>query len=255
VINVVRSEWIKVRTVAMHWVLALIAIAFPLVITILTALFNGDSADFDTRSLLEVLGGTSVVAVLLLGVLAAATVTSDFGFNTIRPTFAATPRRLRVMGAKVFVMVTYALVSQAIVMFLGVVIGGAVARGKGATIDLGSYGPAVPIIAGTIVLAGLMALIGLGVGMLLRSTPLAVTLLILWPLLIESLIGGLLTLITKSGHVLRWLPFRAGFQLAGAGGNDGDIGSPSRLTGGIYFGVVSLAVALLGAWVVNRRDA
>ncbi len=118
-INVVRSEWIKVRTVAMHWVLALIAIAFPLVITILTALFNGDSADFDTRSLLEVLGGTSVVAVLLLGVLAAATVTSDFGFNTIRPTFAATPRRLRVMGAKVFVMVTYALVSQAIVMFLG----------------------------------------------------------------------------------------------------------------------------------------
>jgi ABC-2 type transport system permease protein len=254
VIDTIRSEWIKTRTVAMHWVLATIAIAFPVVITVLTALFNGDNPDFDTRSLLEVLGGTSIVGVLLLGVLAAATVTSDFGFNTIRPTFAATPKRLRVMASKVVVMVSYALVSQALVMALGVFVGGAVARGKGATIDVGAYSPSAPIIGGTIALAGLMALVGLGIGMLLRSTPLAVTLLVLWPLLIESLVGALLVLVTKHDNVLRWLPFRAAFRLAAVGDN-GDVGGPSRITSGIYFGLVSLAIAMLGAWVVNRRDA
>ena len=46
----VRSEWIKLRTVRMNAVLALIAIAFPLVITGLTAALI-DPDDFDASDL------------------------------------------------------------------------------------------------------------------------------------------------------------------------------------------------------------
>ena len=42
---------------------------------------------------------------MLLGVIGAATVTGEFGFGTIRPTFAATPRRTTVLVAKALVTI------------------------------------------------------------------------------------------------------------------------------------------------------
>lgn len=39
-INLLHAEWIKLRTVTMNWVLGIIAGAFPLAVTLLTAYFN-----------------------------------------------------------------------------------------------------------------------------------------------------------------------------------------------------------------------
>ena len=59
-INLLRSEWIKLRTVRMNWVLAIIAIGFPLVVTLLTAFFEGDKDGFKSRDLVSTLTGTTV---------------------------------------------------------------------------------------------------------------------------------------------------------------------------------------------------
>jgi ABC-2 type transport system permease protein len=251
VIALVRSESIKLRTVVMHWVLLTIALAFPLVVTLLTAFFNGDDDGWSARQLVEVLSGTSFLAVLLIGVTAAASVTGEFGFGTIRPTFTATPKRANVIAAKALVLVAAALAVQTAVVVIGSLVGTLIAEGRGATVDLGSVDAGINTLIGSIVLAGLMAVMGLGLGLLVRSTPAAVAALILWPLLVENLLGGLLGLIFDNTNVASWMPFRAGFSMATLEPFDG----PSRLVAGIYFGAVAVALLALGTWSVNRRDA
>ena len=81
----------------------------------------------------------------------------------------------------------------------------------------------------------------------------AVSILIVWPLIAEGLVGGLLGVVTGNENIGRWMPFQAGIRIAIV--NSFESGGPSRLAGGIYFAAVSLAIVALGSWAVNRRDA
>ena len=252
-INVLRSEWIKLRTVRMNWILGLIAFAFPLIVTLLTAFFSGDDLDFTALTILEVLTGTIIVTTLLCGVIAAASITSEFGFGTIRPTFAATPRRLRVIAGKGIIAVVAAMLLVASVVLIGVFVGRLLAEGQGATIDFGMYSSAVPALLGTVLLAGLMSLAGYGLGLMTRSTPAAISILIVWPLIAEGLIGGLIGVITGWENVGAWMPFQSGIRLVFVEFDDFD--GPSRVVAGLYFGGVAALLAAIGAWAVNRRDA
>ncbi|MDO8364027.1 MAG: ABC transporter permease [Actinomycetota bacterium] len=251
-INLLRSEWIKLHTVTMNWVLGIIAVGFPLLVTLLTANFGGDDIDFRTESLVEVLTGTTLVCALLCGVIAAASITSEFGFGTIRPTFAASPKRMRVLLAKGVVAMATVVVLAAAVQLIGWFAGSAIAEGRGADIDLADVPTAVPAMVGAVVLVALMALAGYGLGLMMRSTPVAVSILIVWPLIGEGLIGALLGQIADSDSIPRWMPFQAGFRLAFVGLQDD---GPSRVVAGCYFGVVALVLAAIGAWATNRRDA
>ena len=259
-IRTLRSEFIKFRTITMNWVLGIVAMAFPLGITLLTAWFQGDNRDFTGRNLVEVLSGTSYVTVLLVMVLSATHITNEYGFGTIRPTFAATPHRRRVIAAKAVMLVAFSVAMQAVVLGVGLGLGKVLAEQRGATISFSSqlYGGdnlMVPLV-GTLILTACAAVLGLGVGMLMRSTPLSITTLVLWPLLIEGLLSGLIVLITHKVRAAFWLPFRAGLRLAMVGGGlDFDNVGPSRTAAGVYFALFSLAVALLGTWSVSRRDA
>jgi hypothetical protein len=118
-IRTITSEWIKLRTVLVHWVLAIIAAAFPIVITVLAAALG----DYDFPSDLSgdisgLVVGTGVVTAMLLGAMAAISLTSEYGHNTIRPTFAATPARLQVHTAKL-VVVTAVVVTITSALFYG----------------------------------------------------------------------------------------------------------------------------------------
>ena len=252
-INLLRSEWIKLRTVAMNWVLAIIAIAFPLVVTLLTAFFSGDDPGFNTRDLLSVLTGTTIVSALLCGVIAAASITSEFGFGTIRPTFAATPKRLHVIIAKGLVVVAATTVLASVVVLVGWLVGSNIASGRGATIDLADVPTALPAMAGVVALTALMSLAGYGFGLITRSTPVAVSILIVWPLIAEGLVGALLSVVTGNSNIGLWMPFQAGIRLALV--DTFTDGGPSRIVSAGYFGAVAVALVAAGSWSVNRRDA
>lgn len=252
-INVLRAEWIKLRTVRMNWVLGIVALAFPLIITLLTSFFSGDDDDFDARTLLEVLTGTGVVATIFLGVIAAASITGEFGFGTIRPTFAAVPKRVRVIVAKGVIAVVFATVLTVVVALIGVVAGQALAEGQGATINIRGVSTAVPALVGLVALAGLMSLAGYGLGLITRSTPVAISILIVWPLIAEGLIGGLISVISGWKNVQSWMPFQAGIRIVFI--DTENFEGPSRLVGGLYFGVVAALLAVVGGYFVNRRDA
>lgn len=255
-INLLRAEWIKLRTITMNWVLGIIAFAFPLVVTLLTAYFRGDDTGFNTLTtddLASVLCGTSVVSALLCGVIAAASITAEYGFGTIRPTFAATPKRLLVIVTKGAVAIVFAMTLATIVQLVGWFAGSAIANGRGASLSLDQADTALPAMVGLVLLTAFMSLAGYALGMITRSTPAAVSILIVWPLIAEGLVGALIGLIVDNNNVGRWMPFQAGIRMAIVGGMED--GGPTRLAAGIYFGAVALVLASVGAWTVNRRDA
>jgi ABC-2 type transport system permease protein len=117
--------------------------------------------------------------------------------------------------------------------------------------DPGVLGSLISIVA----LAVIVSWFGFGLGLLIRNSPATVTIFLLWPLLIENLIGLVLSLIGGDGAT-KWLPYSAGISATVAddeSGVDPDIlGRPNGL---LYFGGVALVLVALGAWSDGRRDA
>ncbi|MCB1002377.1 MAG: hypothetical protein KDB40_24000 [Acidimicrobiales bacterium] len=250
-IATLRSEWIKFRTVRMNGVLTIIAVAFPLVIVGLTALLI-DADDMDGGDLASLVSGTSIITGMLLGVMAAAGITSEFGFNTIRPTFAATPRRMRVISAKAVLSIAVGAAVGAAVVVVSFALGATLLNGRDGDVSLPA-GDARMGMVGVVVFAAIVSLLGLGLGMLIRSTPAAVAVLILWPLVAEGLVAGILFAagIEDAG---KWLPYQSGLALSNT---DSSAASDTlgRWTGGAYFLAVTVAVGAFGAWSVSTRDA
>lgn len=251
-IDTLRSEWIKTITIRMNWVLALAAFAFPVVLTTATAAFSGGNSDtLNAEDVFFWLTFTSVVTAILLGVIGATTITGEFAFNTIRPTFAATPQRGRVVVAKAIVTVVIAMVVEALVIATSVGFSKVVAEARGKTLDYGEVSNLWPPLIGLVVFAAIVSLLGLGLGLIIRSTPAAVAVLILWLLIVESIIAAVLVGFGLD-NAGKWMPYTAGFKL---GQSDPGEGSLGRVAGGLYFGAVTMVVVFIGAAITRRRDA
>lgn len=250
-IRTIRSEWIKLRTVRMNLVLFLLAVAFPVIVCVLVASL-GDIKDLKVSDVAGLVAGSSVVTALLLGVVGAVSISAEFAYGTIRPTFAATPRRQRVLVAKGIVIAVFALVAEAIVVVACYALSSAIATSRGASFSLGDDTQARSALIGIVVFAVIVSLLGFGLGMVIRNTPAAVAVLILWPLVVENIIFAILSA-AGVDRPQRFLPYTSGFGLAAS-----DLSAHEglgRIAGGIYFGVVTAAVAAVGAVITSRRDA
>jgi hypothetical protein len=53
VIAALQAEWIKVRTVRVHWVLVIIAVAFPTLVAALVGMFNPDPQWVYSRNVID----------------------------------------------------------------------------------------------------------------------------------------------------------------------------------------------------------
>ncbi len=255
-INTLRAEFIKLRTVMVHWVLASIAVLFPIVVTTLVSFFvDLEGVDgFDGGDLAGLISGLSVVSAMLLGAMSVISITSEYGHSTIRPTYAATPNRTRVIVAKVLTNTSTIALLATVIVTVSWIIGSTVLSGRGESIALGDPGVIGSLVA-LVALAVIVSWFGFGLGLLIRNSPATVTIFLLWPLLIENLIALVLTLVGADGAT-KWLPYAAGIQ-ATVGGDDENVGTDvlGRPNGLIYFALVSLAIVAFGVWSDNRRDA
>ena len=86
----IQSEWIKLRTIRSNQILVLGAFLFPFVIVTLAATFGSVADGPNSLEMAELVMGLSVVTSMLLGVVTAIGLTSEYTHNTIRPTYAAT---------------------------------------------------------------------------------------------------------------------------------------------------------------------
>ncbi|MCU1364446.1 MAG: hypothetical protein JWN39_85, partial [Ilumatobacteraceae bacterium] len=132
--HLLRSEWIKLRTVRVNYVLGIIAAAFPIVIIVLVALLNSD-ADSAAHDLPGAVTGTMLVTALLLGVVGALNLTSEYSHNTIRTTFAAVPQRTRVLLAKASVSLAATLVFAALIEAITFALGAVILNARGGDVS------------------------------------------------------------------------------------------------------------------------
>ena len=188
-----RMEWIKLRSLRSTWWLAIAAVVS------MAAAGSGVGLGYRSHTpvptaaqiLNNSLGG-AVLAQLFLGALGVLVVTGEYGTGTIRSTFAALPRRWIVLAAKVAVSGGAALTVGLAASFAGYLSGQLAIRGT--AIPAASLGD--PAILRAVVLTGVYlgvtALIGVGIGTIVRHSGAAIgTLfgLMFVPMILAGLFG------------------------------------------------------------------
>jgi len=249
VIGAIRSEWIKFRTVRANVILIAITLGLPLVLSVVLALVANDSMTDPRNSFGVAVIAPSMVAVYLCGVLGVLGIGQEYRHNTIRVTFAAQPRRSRVLAGKTIVYGTFGLLVGIVTPMLCLVLSSIIMRSR----DVPYEADGAALI-GLAVLCLLTTLFGFGLGSVMRQPAGAIPVFLLWPLLVESIVGAIFSAVNED--LIRWLPFRSGQQLASFGEDSMGPGVEfSRIVSGVYFGSWTLALVVLGWWLVERRDA
>ena len=248
-IATVRSEWIKLRTVRSNVTTSVVAVLIPLAISLLSVTFMGEN-NIDSGTLPGFIVGSGSVAVLLIGVIGVLCVTQEYSQGTIRLTLAATPSRPRVYLAKAVVVATIGAALTGAIVLVGNVVGSAIIDARDVP-ALDSNPDAAPAFLAMILMGAVVAVLGMAIGALTRNPPSAITTLVLWPLLVEGIVGGLLSL-AFDDDVARWMPFQSGLnsmflELPEDGfGRWGSLG---------YFAAWVLFVSLIAERSLKRRDA
>jgi ABC-2 type transport system permease protein len=249
--SVAKAEWIKLRSVRVN-VIGIAAAAAGLVLlgVLFSALAPTDMGPGGTAtdSVSLAFGGTSL-SQLIIGVLAALFVGSEYASGLIRTTFGAVARRTRVLRAKAIVFGGATALAMTVGSFGAFFAGSAVYSGDLASYTIGDPGVLRAVLAAGFY-GGCVALIGIAVGFLVRSTAAAIGvllgLLMLAPLLVDVVPGAVGETLTKI------LPSNAGKAMM-------SVTTPESLLSPL------LAFAVLVAWVVGllaiaavtvrRRDA
>ena len=193
---------------------------------------------------LEVVGRAELLGSLFAALLGALSVTGEFRHGTIRPTFLVTPRRGRVVAAKVGASM---LIGSAFGLFAAAGatgVGSAALDTRGVAIRLDG-GDFALLLAGCTAAAALWAAIGVGLGAAVRHQVPTVVGICAWLLFVESLLLGDLSLLGGAG---RFLPGALG---KAASGQD------PLLAPGLAVLLLALyaAAAAAAGWVATtRRD-
>ncbi|MGW6542247.1 ABC transporter permease [Streptomyces massasporeus] len=236
---VLRSEWLKIRTLRSLPGALLALFAATTAFSALAGVSDASDPGFDPlfTSLSGVLPGQ--IAAISFGAMA---VSSEFHQGALRLSLAAVPRRGRWFAAKAAVIAVTAFLTGLVTALAALLAGRA---GLGPAADTLSTGEQTRGVLGCGVYLMLMALFAAGVAALLRSGVATLSLLVPFILVVSFVIGD------ATGTVADYLPDKAG-QLVLRETYDGTLGPWSGL------GVTALwtaAALLAGAWSVRRRDA
>jgi ABC-2 type transport system permease protein len=184
-----RSELLKQRStrtnlLVLLWMVGLLGVVVLLHVFSFSAETLGR---YDNQ--LKVLGLGTTLGTLFASLLGAMSITGEIRHGTIRPTFLATPRRSRVIAAKV---AASALGGVAIGLLAGALTAGLEVAGlavRGIHIGLGP-GDYVQLLAGGAFAGALFGAIGVGVGAVVRNQVPAVVGLCVWLLFVEPILIG-----------------------------------------------------------------
>ena len=248
------AEWLKLRATRSTWWTLLIFAVGMIGIAILvlshqhwTSMNAADRATFDPAD--DSFAGLAI-GQLAIGVLAVLAITSEFSSGLIRATFAAAPRRPLVLAAKAAVVGAVALVAGEILAFATFAAGEAALRAPAPHATL-----AQPGVLRAVLMAGaypaLIALIGLGLGAVIRHTAGAICALVgvlfVLPLIlvpmgtsIQNSVGQFMPMIIAENSLTAVTPV------------------PHSLSPGVGFAMLCLyaaAALAVGGWALARRDA
>ncbi len=251
--KVIRSEWIKLRSVRSTMLTLGVAgvgvAAFGILISILT---NGMSIDGPGGASISDPAGNSIfgtnLAQLVLGVLGAVLITSEYSTGMIRATLATVPARLPVLWAKVAVVAAASLATMAVGVGVAFFVGQAVYSGNGPGASVFDPGVARALL-GAIVFPTAIAVMGMALGALMRQTAAAIGVLFaglfVVPLLAEAL-GGIWL------DMASYLPSQSGQAMSSIVVNSTGF---SPLEGFAITAGWVVALLAAAAFTLKRRDA
>lgn len=254
--RVIHSEWVKLRSLRSTVFSLLAAVVCVVGLGILLSALRAN--DFNQNGLPKGLGGFDptahslrgvFLAQLAIGVLGVLVITGEYSTGMVRATFAAVPRRLPVLWAKIGVFSVVVFIISLAASFLAFVCGQAFFATAHVGVSLGSPGAARAVLGGALYLT-LIGLLAVGLGFLLRNTAAAIAtlfgLLLVLPVIAQALPSS------WYDDVYKYLPMPAGAQIITT------VSDPSSLSPWAGLGVFAIYAAVavvLGALVLRRRDA
>ncbi len=255
----VRAELVKLRTDVVPCVAVAGGVVIILVLATLYALFAGEvqRPEGSGLALPEMLLNVYLTGFrygFILSVLLGITMMAgDLRQGTLLTTLVASPRRSRVLAAKVAAAGVAGAVAGGLLLLAGLTVGVVAATIGGHPVLLTD-----PDTLGTIGAAWLahplFAVIGVGVGSLFRKELLAVIVALVWLLLVDGVVAGILNQTDALGTAASMLPGSVVGALSGgveAGGGAEPLAAGAALL--VLAGYAGLAW-LVGAWTVARRD-
>jgi ABC-2 type transport system permease protein len=237
-----KAELLKIRSTRTTLGLVLGMVALIALFSLLTGLAS-NARDLvsteDQRDALAV-GSFAGVFAALAGIML---LTGEYRYGTIQPTYLFTPRRRRVLAAKLAAGALAGLVFGIVGAALGFGIGYACLAGRGIDYAL-SGGQTALLLLGTVALTALWGPIGVGVGALLRNQVGAIIALLAWGFVVENLVFGLVPAVGRFG------PVHAGDGLMGLAEDH----FLQATAGGLVLVAWAVAVSAAGAALAVRRD-
>lgn len=233
------SEWRKIRTTRTAWLLGLATV----VIAVITAIAT-QAGEFPADRPLSnpLLRDMPVFVGLFILVLGLRAVTDEFRHGTITTSILATPSRARIVTAKAIVTgligMAFAVIAEIIVVVLTV----ALSAAKGPVAVEGVL--LAQLLAGAAAAGLITAVLGVGVGAVVKHQLGAVVGGLAWFLVAEELLAGILK---DAG---KWLPAQTARGLTQVARDDLLRPGPA----GIAFAIYALTALAAGAIVMRRRD-
>ena len=261
-LGVIRSEWIKLRSLRSTWysLLATVVIVAGLG-TLFSALrahrFNQDTAQFHgpgpgqlglDPTLVSLRG--VFLAQLAIGVLGVLVITGEYSTGMIRSSIAAVPHRRPILVAKALVFGVTALILTELAALAAFLLGQLALKSTHLQASLSTHESVRAIIGAGLYLT-LIGLLAVGLGFLIRNTAGGIAavfgIVLVLPLLANALPSP------YSTDVSKYLPLNAGTQILMTGNYDSSQLSPWAGIG--ITALYALAALIAGAFVLSRRDA
>jgi ABC-2 type transport system permease protein len=242
--DLVAAEWLKLRTTrVLHGVVpATVAVSVAAVAGSVLAADRSDvvlASSEGVRRILPVTG-TGALLVLIAGI---AITAGEYRHGTAADTFLTTPRRHRVVVAKLAVGAAVGAATGVLMSSAAVAAAAGVYQVKGATLPVGD-GELWWTLAGVVAYTTLFAVMGVALGALVRNQVLAVAGALAWIAVVEHILVNLVP------DVGRWLPAAAGQAIVRTPLD----GLLSPLGGAALLAAYAAAFAVVGMRVTAVRD-
>lgn len=249
--RVIRSEWIKFRTLrstlAVLGTAALGLIAIALIVAYNTRVLSADLQPDDHVQSSTLQG--YYLGQLLIGALGVLFVSGEYSTGMIRSTLVGVPRRLPVLWAKLVVFVTVTAVTMVASCFIAFLAAQALISHYRTGYSITDPG-ALRVVLGTGIYLTLIGIIGAALGWIVRSTPGALVAYIAVILVLPALFGTVLGSWGKD--IAKFMPSQAGASFVST------LREPNSISPWTGLSVLALWAALgvaISALELRRRDA
>jgi ABC-2 type transport system permease protein len=258
--SLVRSEVHKIRTTRLWWGLLLGALLYTVIQAAANAALAGQdpgagqqaSASLDTAEAIRTVYATSAFqgAYIFAMILGITGMTGEYRYQTITPTFLVTPRRAKVVLAKMVAHLGAGLVYGAVCVLGALVVGGAVILVRSYSLGLGDALLWRSIGLGIVAVA-LWTLLGIGIGTLIRNQIAAILAAVFVTFLLEPLATFILAA-NDFDDIVKWLPTNASTALTSPGNTL--LQYLPWWAGGLVLLGYAAVLAGLGVLLSSRRD-